>query len=62
LQYNKAYYIDNMTRPLRIEFTGTVYHITPRGTAKQAIFLDEEDFVDFLGVLCLKVILQDLTP
>jgi len=41
-----------MTRPLRIEFAGAVYHITSRGNAKQAIFLDEKDFADFLGVLC----------
>ena len=36
-----------MTRPLRIEFKGAVYHITSRGNAKQAIFLDEKDFADF---------------
>jgi len=41
-----------MTRPLRIEFKGAVYHITSRGNAKQAIFLDEKDFTDFLLVLC----------
>jgi len=41
-----------MTRPLRIEFKGAVYHITSRGNAKQAIFLTEKDFADFLGVLC----------
>ncbi len=41
-----------MTRPLRIEFTGAVYHITSRGNARQAIFLDEKDFADFLKVLC----------
>ncbi|PKP60854.1 addiction module toxin RelE, partial [Candidatus Atribacteria bacterium HGW-Atribacteria-1] len=41
-----------MTRPLRIEFKGAVYHITSRGNAKQAIFLDEKDFADFLSVLC----------
>jgi len=41
-----------MTRPLRIEFKGAVYHITSRGNARQAIFLDEEDFTDFLRVLC----------
>lgn len=41
-----------MTRPLRIEFKGAVYHITSRGNAKQAIFLDEKDFTDFLRVLC----------
>jgi hypothetical protein len=46
-----------MTRPLRIEFAKTVYHIISRGNARQAIFLHEKDFTDFLGVLCLKAIL-----
>ena len=41
-----------MTRPLRIEFKGALYHITSRGNARQAIFLTEEDFADFLTVLC----------
>jgi len=44
-----------MTRPLRIEFEGAVYHITSRGNAKQAIFLDEKDFAGFLRVLCYVV-------
>jgi len=51
-----------MTRPLGIEFKGEVYHITSRGNARQVIFLDEKDFADFLGILFLKVILQNLTP
>jgi len=38
-----------MTRPLRIEFAGAVYHITSRGNAKQAIFLHEKDFANFLS-------------
>jgi len=29
-----------MTRPLRIEFKGAVYHITFRGNTIQTIFLD----------------------
>ena len=41
-----------MTRPLRVEFNGAVYHITSRGNARQAIFLGEKDFADFLSVLC----------
>jgi len=41
-----------MSRPLRIEFKGAVYHITSRGNASQAIFFDEKDFADFLRVLC----------
>jgi REP element-mobilizing transposase RayT len=44
-----------MTKPLLIEFKGAVYHLTSRGNAKQAIFLDEKDFADFLRVLCLVV-------
>jgi len=40
-----------MTRPLRIEFNGALYHITSRGNAKQAIFLNREDFTGFLRIL-----------
>jgi len=40
-----------MTRPLRIEFNGALYHITARGNARQAIFLNGEDFADFLRTL-----------
>ncbi len=45
-------YIHFMARPLRIEFPGAIYHITSRGNAKQNIFFDEEDFNDFLVILC----------
>ena len=41
-----------MTRPLRIEFKGAVYHLTFRGNAKQVTFLIEKDFADFLRILC----------
>jgi putative transposase len=40
-----------MTRPLRIEFPGAVYHITSRGNAKAPIFLDDKDRQDFLEIL-----------
>jgi hypothetical protein len=30
-----------MARPLRLEFPGALYHVTARGNAQQAIFLDE---------------------
>ena len=40
-----------MSRPLRIEFNGALYHITSRGNARQAIFLSGEDFTDFLRIL-----------
>ena len=40
-----------MTRPLRIEFPGAVYHVTSRGNARQAIYTDDEDREAFLGLL-----------
>ena len=40
-----------MARPLRLEFPGAVYHVTSRGNARAAIFLDDEDRPIFLGVL-----------
>lgn len=44
-----------MTRPLRIEYPGAVYHVTSRGNAQQDIFLDDEDRNAFLGVLAQAV-------
>jgi len=40
-----------MSRPLRVEFTGALYHVTSRGNARQAIYLDEQDFQIFVEVL-----------
>ncbi len=40
-----------MARPLRIEFPGAVYHVTARGNARNAIFLDDADRLNFLAVL-----------
>ena len=37
-----------MARPLRIEYPGAVYHVTSRGNARQAIFVDEADRSGFL--------------
>ena len=37
-----------MARPLRIEFEGAIYHVSARGTARQAIFLDDQDCEEFL--------------
>jgi REP element-mobilizing transposase RayT len=42
-----------MARPLRLEFPGAVYHVTSRGNARQAIFLDKDDRESFLGILSL---------
>jgi len=41
-----------MARPLRIEYNRALYHITSRGNAREAIFLNDEDrklFLDILG-------------
>jgi hypothetical protein len=36
-----------MARPLRIEFPGTVYHVTSRGDRCEPIFVDAEDRLVF---------------
>jgi len=41
-----------MARPLRIQYPGALYHITARGNAKGNIFLNKDDFNDFLTILC----------
>jgi len=40
-----------MARPLRIEFSGALYHITSRGNAQAPIFLVDKDRERFLAVL-----------
>jgi REP element-mobilizing transposase RayT len=40
-----------MSRPLRIEFAGALYHVTSRGDGREAIFLGDEDRHRFLDVL-----------
>lgn len=40
-----------MSRPLRIEFDGAVYHITARGDRRENIFEDDEDRLTLLEVL-----------
>ncbi|MBL7134092.1 MAG: transposase [Phycisphaerae bacterium] len=32
-----------MARPLRVEYEGAIYHVTVRGNARRAIFLDDRD-------------------
>lgn len=39
-----------MARPLRLEFPGAVYHLTARGNAQQAVFLDAVDREHFLAL------------
>ena len=40
-----------MSRPLRIEFPGALYHVMNRGRARQKIFLKEEDYQNFLSTV-----------
>jgi REP element-mobilizing transposase RayT len=40
-----------MARPLRLEFPGALYHVTSRGNAREAIYVDEADREVFLAVL-----------
>lgn len=42
-----------MTRPLRIEYPGAVYHITSRGNARQDIYDGDKDREKFLSILSL---------
>ncbi|MEJ5211239.1 MAG: transposase [Burkholderiales bacterium] len=44
-----------MTRPLRLEFPGAVYHITARGDGREEIFLDDADRQRFLDLLAREV-------
>ena len=37
-----------MARPLRIEYTGAVYHVTIRGNQRRDIFLSSQDRERFL--------------
>jgi REP element-mobilizing transposase RayT len=41
-----------MSRSIRIEFSGALYHVTARGNRREAIYSDDADrerFVDVLG-------------
>jgi putative transposase len=40
-----------MSRPLRIEFPGAVYHVTSRGDRREAIYLDDADRVAHLAII-----------
>jgi putative transposase len=40
-----------MSRPLRIEFPGAVYHVTSRGDRREAIYLDDADRSAQLAVI-----------
>ncbi len=40
-----------MSRPLRIEFPGAVYHVTSRGDRREPIYRDDDDRLAHLGVI-----------
>ena len=40
-----------MTRPVRIEFEGGLYHVTSRGDRQEPIYEDDEDRERFLTIL-----------
>ena len=40
-----------MSRPLRIEFAGALYHVTSRGDGQEDIYQDDDDRDIFLEVL-----------
>ncbi|MFY7940881.1 MAG: transposase [Burkholderiaceae bacterium] len=42
-----------MTRPLRLEFAGALYHLTSRGDRREPIYLADDDREDWLAVLAL---------
>ena len=40
-----------MSRALRLDFSGVLYHVTSRGDNRKTIYCDEDDFEIFLSVL-----------
>ena len=48
-------YYWSMARPLRIEFSGGLYHVTSRGDRREVIYLSDADrqyWLDLLGDVC----------
>jgi putative transposase len=47
--------VEEMARPLRIEYEGALYHVMSRGNARNRIYLDDQDrtrFTDLLAEVC----------
>ena len=40
-----------MARSLRLEFEGAIYHLSARGNRREAVFLDDQDWGQFLDLL-----------
>ena len=46
-----------MTRPLRIEYAGAIYHVTSRGDRREDIYRDDEDrgiWLEVMAEVCLR--------
>jgi len=44
-----------MSRPLRVTFSGAVYHVMARGNDRRSIFLDDDEFRHFLRLLAAAI-------
>lgn len=44
-----------MSRPLRLQYAGAVYHVTARGNARQAIVRDDTDRQRFMATVAAMV-------
>lgn len=59
LNINNVSYVHNncihgsmlMSRPLRIEYSGAVYHLTSRGNARSNIYVTDADRIEFIKIL-----------
>src|SRR3954447_17861705 len=51
-----------MARPLRLEYSGALYHVTSRGNAKADIFLDDADRRIFLRTLGSTIAREHFAP
>ena len=46
-----------MARPLRLEYAGALYHVTPRGDRREDIYIDDNDrtaWLEVLGNVCAR--------
>jgi len=48
-----------MSRPLRLQYPGAVYHITSRGNGRQKIFKDQTDFFTFIDLLGKEILRRE---
>lgn len=44
-----------MSRPLRLEFAGALYHLTARGDRREPIFVDDQDRLVFIDLLAKEI-------